>query len=221
MMLSKSASTLPIAKCHPKALLWLTLGAMGSILVIPSSAIAYDVTKFSLTPNPSNDPPAQKVTQAPKADGKELTSKIFLPRNDKLQRFEFEAAGKFTGQDIRRYRANSSLPMQVNFVDVQNRVRGVGFPPLLFAGYAARQPISLSLYQGDIPMSPTTRAGDPWKVAGSFQMGCTADGKIFGTVGPKVERLSGAIEFTGDGLYASPVRIECESAPNPAAAPSP
>jgi hypothetical protein len=215
MLLSRLRSAQFTLHLHPALI---ALGVLASWNLALPAAMAYDVTKFSLTPNPGNDPPAQKVTQAPKARGKEQVSKIFLPRNDKLQRFDFEAGGRFTGQDIRRYRASNNLPMQINFVDIQNRVRGVGFPPILFAGYTARRPISMALYQGDIPMSASTKEGDPWKASGSFQMGCTADGKIFGTVGPKVERLSGAIEFTGDGLFASPVRFECEATPNPAPA---
>jgi hypothetical protein len=196
----------------------IALGALAAWNLALPAAMAYDVTNLTLVPNPGNDPPAQKISPVPQANGKGQVDKIFLPRNGKLQRFDFSADGKFTGQDIRRYRATSRMPIQVNYADVQNRVRGVGFPPILFVGYAARRPISMSLFQGDIPLSANTQVGDPWKMNGSFQMGCTPEGKIFGTVGPKVERLSGAIEFTGDATFIPPFRIECEAVPNPAPA---
>jgi hypothetical protein len=190
----------------------MALGTVTALCAAPASVLAYDVTSLSFTPSPSNDPPAQQVTQSTR-NGKP-TDKIFLPRNGKLQQFEFAAGGKFTGADIRRYQATNRMPMQVNYVDIRNRTRGVGIPPILFVGYSARRPISMSLFQGEVPMTASTKAGDPWKISGKFQLGCSPEGKVFGPVGDAVERLTGGIEFTGDGTYMPPVRIECEATPS-------
>jgi len=179
--------------------------------------MAYDVTNLSLTPNPSNDPPAQKITQVPKNDNpenesQEFIDKVFLPRNDKLQRFDFVAEGKFTGRDIeRRNLETNKMEIGANFVDIQNDGGGIALVVLFGAGQTKRT-ITLSSFKGEVPLTANTIEGDVWKLTGSCQLGCTADGKVYGTVGPQVNRLSGAVEFPGDRTFKTP-RIECEPLP--------
>jgi len=194
--------------------IWLNLAA---------SAQAYDVTKLTLTPNPGNDPPAQKIVQVPKSDNpedesKELIDKVFLPRNDKLQRFDFEAEGKFTGRDIERRNPEATgMAINANFVDIQTDRAGIALAILFGGGGRTQKAITMSTFKGEVPFTTNTIEGDTWKLTGSFQVGCSADGKVFGTTNSKVERLSPAVEFPGDNnrTFRTP-RIECEPLPKPA-----
>ncbi|MDX2242802.1 MAG: hypothetical protein NW224_19155 [Leptolyngbyaceae cyanobacterium bins.302] len=185
------------------------------------SALAFDVTRATLTPNAENDAPAKVVVKVPKgeateAEAQEVEEKVFLPRNDKLQRFEFEAEGKFTGRDIEnRNFTTNTMPIEANFVDVQTDGRGIALTVLFGAPGRTRRAVTMSSFKGEVPLTPETKEGDTWKLAGTFQVGCTTDGKVFGSTGPKINRFSGAIEFPGDRTFKV-FRIECEPIPTPA-----
>lgn len=201
--------------------LWFTAIALATIsgLAFPAIAAAFDVTKATLTPHAENDAPATVITQVPKGDvtedgTPEMEEKVFLPRNDKLQRFEFQAEGKFTGRDIENRNATNKMPIDVNFVDVQTDGRSIALTVLFGAPGRIRRAVTMSSYQGEVPFTPETKEGDTWKLSGTFQVGCTTDGKVFGSTGPKINRFSGAIEFPGDNNRTFKVfRIECEPAP--------
>jgi hypothetical protein len=188
-----------------------------SDLVFPAIAVAFDVTQATLTPHSENDAPAKVIARVPKGDAaedgtQEMEEKVFLPRNDKLQRFEFQAEGKFTGRDIEnRDFATNKMPIEVNFVDVQTDGRSIALTVLFGAPGRTRRAVTMSSYQGEVPFTPETKEGDTWKLSGTFQVGCTTDGKVFGSTGPKINRFSGAIEFPGDRNRTFKVfRIECE-----------
>ena len=179
-------------------------------------AAAYDVTQFVLTPNPANDRPADKIAQVPKSDApeeaEELVNKIFLPRNDKLQQFDFEAQGKYTGRDIEnRDFEKETMAIQVDWLDIQTDRAGIALTVLFGAPGNTKKSIMMSSFQGEVPLTPATKEGDTWKLKGSFQLGCTADGKVFGPTGSKVNRFSGEAAFRGDRAFKTP-RIECEAA---------
>lgn len=201
-----------------------------SLMIVPVwasiafPAQAYDVAKVTLSPNPENDPPAQKITKVPKnevaEDGsQEFVEKIFLPRNDKLQRFDFEAEGKFTGRDIEnRNFEKETMSIEANFVDVRTDRAGIALTVLFGGPGRTKQAITMSTFKGEVPLTAATKEGDVWKLTGSFQVGCTADGKVVGASGSKINRLSGAIEFPGDRSFNTIPRLECEEVP---AAPKP
>jgi hypothetical protein len=181
---------------------------------------AYDATKLTLTPSSTNDSPAQQIQKAPKDESSEteseLVEKIKLPRNDKLQRFEFEAEGTFTQGDIKKWRLDKKMPVQVDFVDVRTDRAGIALGILFGAGLGAPKLVTMSSYEGEVPLSEDAKPGDSWKMTGFFQIGCTADGQVFGTTESKISRLSGKVQFRGDRIFPVP-RIECEAAPKPAA----
>jgi len=196
---------------------------IGVSFAVPAQA--YDVTKVTLVPHPENDPPAQKITSVPQSevaeDGSQtLVEKIFLPRNDKLQRFNFEAEGKFTRRDIEnRSGITETMPIEANFVDIRTDRAGIALTILFGPPGRTRQAVTMSSFRGEVPLTAATKEGDMWKLMGSFQLGCTSDGKIIGASGSKINRLSGAIEFPGDRTFMTIPQLECEkpavSAPKP------
>jgi hypothetical protein len=206
----------------PYALSFSLRGAVLSIvwwsIAIPTWA--YDATKLTLTPSSANDSPAQQIQKAPKDESSEteseLVEKVKLPRNDKLQRFEFEAEGKFTERDIKKWQLDKKMPVQVDFVDVRTDRAGIALGILFGGGGGTPKIVAMSSYEGEVPLSSDAKPGDTWKMTGFFQIGCTADGKVFGSTGSKINRLSGTVQFRGDRIFPVP-RIECEAAPNPAA----
>ncbi|MBF2029238.1 MAG: hypothetical protein IGS48_21175 [Oscillatoriales cyanobacterium C42_A2020_001] len=202
-------------------LLSLTTVSIWMNVALPAQA--YDVTKVILSPNPENDPPAQKITKVPKSEvaedgSQEFVEKVFLPRNDKLQRFDFEAEGKFTGRDIEnRNFEKETMAVEANFVDVRTDRAGIALTVLFGGPGRTKQAITMSTFKGEVPLTAATKEGDLWKLTGNFQVGCTVDGKVIGASGSKVNRLSGAIEFPGDRSFNTIPRLECEEvSPSPA-----
>ncbi|MDX2232169.1 MAG: hypothetical protein NW220_21215 [Leptolyngbyaceae cyanobacterium bins.349] len=196
------------------------LGVLAIGIVVPA-AQAYDVMKVILVPNLENDPPARTIAKIAKGevreDGtQEFEEKVFLPRNDKLQRFDFAAEGKFTGRDIDNRNATNLMPVEANFVDVQTDGASIALTVLFGGPGRTRRAITMSTFQGEVPMPPDAKEGDIWQLAGTFQVGCTTDGRVFGSTGPRISRFSGAIEFPGDRTFKV-FRIECEESPKPAA----
>lgn len=193
------------------------LAGLATIITAPT-ALAYDVTGVTLVPNPQNDAPATTIQKVPKRseEGDELLEveeKVFMPRNDKLQRFDFQATGRFTRRDFdNRDATTQTMPIQANFVDVQTDGASIALTVLFGTPGRTRRAVTMASFQGEVPMTFETKEGDTWTLSGSFQVGCTTDGKVFGSAGRRINRFSGAIEFPGDRTFKL-YRIECEPLP--------
>lgn len=194
----------------------LTSGIVSAGLwLVSAPAIAYDVNRAILMPNPANDPPAQTVSKVTKpaeqeGDPDKIEEKILLPRNDKLQQFNFEAEGTFTERDIENRSSEAkTMTIEANLVDIKT---DIGMTVVFGSPWRRiNRAVTMSAFKGEVPLTAETKEGDPWKLAGTFQIGCTADGKVFSPTGSKVNRLSGAIQFPGDRTFNT-TRIECVEA---------
>jgi hypothetical protein len=184
-----------------------TLASFGIWAVVTASSHAYDVTEVIVTPSSNNDPPAQKVRESV-GQGENfrfVDPHISLPRNGKLQQIDFQAKGTFTKRDVeKRDPAEPTLKVQVHLSDfrVDRKALAIG----LLTGIPTsldgnRRSFTMSSFDGALPLTVETKAGDSWALTGSFQIGCTTDGKVFGTNNSKVNRMTGVIVFAGDRAF--------------------